>query len=251
MIRVLLLAVLLVVNVAMADDRRTGYDDMAPDLRAMQDAEIANPGLFWVLEGKRLYAEPAGEVGRACTDCHGPGEVGMLGVAARYPVWDDGKSRPIDLTGRIDECRSERQRADPLVRESDAQLALTAYVTHQSRGQPLTPEQGPLMDLLRNEGRGIFESRMGQLNLACAHCHDDYAGERLAAAIIPQAHPTGYPQYRIQWETMGSLHRRFGNCMAGVRAKLFDPGSRELVALEAFLKGRAAGLSIEALPIRP
>ena len=39
--------------------------------------------------------------------------------------------------------------------------------------------------------------------------------------------------------------------MTGVRADPFAPGSPELVALELFLKSRAAGLTVEALPIRP
>lgn len=236
---------------AFADDRRTGYDDMNANLQAMQNDAMANPGLFWVLEGERLYSEPAGSTRESCAECHGPGEDGMAGIAARYPVWDNTVSEPIDLAGRIQQCRSDRQQAEPLARESADLLALSAYVTHQSRGQPIVPDPSPQMDTVRTEGEVLFSRRIGQLNLACVHCHEDNAGGRLAAALIPQAHPTGYPQYRLQWETMGSLQRRFGNCITGVRAAPFEPGSRPLIALEAFLKKRAAGLLVESLPIRP
>jgi len=224
---------------------------MSAELQAMQDDTEANPGLFWVLDGERLYAEPAGRVGTSCADCHGPGESAMAGIAARYPAWDDVLAQPVDLAGRIGLCRTRQQQADPLARGSDALLALTAYVTHQSRGLPVVPDPTPEMDRVRAEGRALFARRIGQLNLACAQCHADNAGGRLAAALIPQAHPTGYPQYRLQWETMGSLHRRFRNCMTGVRASTFEPGSRPLIALEAFLKDRAAGLAVETLPISP
>ena len=34
------------------------------------------------------------------------------------------------------------------------------------------------------------------------------AGQKLAAVTIPQGHPTGYPIYRLEWQTLGSLKRR-------------------------------------------
>lgn len=234
-----------------AEERRTGYQDMSPDLQAMQDDVASNPGLFWVLDGERLYASTEGAADTSCLGCHGPAETAMAGVAARYPAWDDESARPVDLAGRISLCRSRHQGADPLARGTDALLALEAFVAAQSGGLPISPDPDPRLAAARAEGKRLFNSRMGQLNLACSHCHDDHAGGRLLAATIPQAHPTGYPQYRLQWETMGSLHRRFGNCMSGVRAQTYPAGAPPLIALELYLKDRAAGLLLEAYPIRP
>ena len=50
--------------------------------------------------------------------------------------------------------------------------------------------------------------REGQLNLACTNCHDDNFDKRLAGAPITQGQPTGYPLYRLEWQTLGSLERR-------------------------------------------
>ena len=47
--------------------------------------------------------------------------------------------------------------------------------------------------------------RQGQLNLSCANCHDDNWDKKLAGSAITQAHPTGYPIYRLEWQTLGSL----------------------------------------------
>ena len=41
-------------------------------------------------------------------------------------------------------------------------------------------------------GGELFHRRQGQLNLSCSQCHDDNWGKRLAGAVIPQGHPTGY-----------------------------------------------------------
>ncbi len=77
------------------------------------------------------------------------------------------------------------------------------------------------------------------------------AGRRLAGSTIPQAHPTGYPIYRLEWQGMGSLQRRLRGCMSAVRAEPFGYDSDELTALELFLAQRAAGMPIETPAVRP
>ena len=100
-------------------------------------------------------------------------------------------------------------------------------------------------------GRATFFRRQGQLNLACAQCHDDNWGKSLAGTPIPQAHPTGYPIYRLEWQGMGSLQRRLRNCMIGVRAEPYSYGSQEFVELEYYLMWRARGMKLETPAVRP
>jgi len=69
--------------------------------------------------------------------------------------------------------------------------------------------------------------------------------------LIPQGHPTAYPLYRLEWQTLGSLERRFRNCMIGMRAEPYGYGSPEFTALEAYLKSRASGMTIESPGVRP
>lgn len=234
-----------------AAERRSGVHFMAPETRAMQAEDSANPGMLWVLDGERLWSEPAGAEGRSCASCHGDAAAGMRGVAARYPAFDAATGRPLDLAGRIGQCRQAHQTAPPLPREGDALLALTAYVAHQSRGLPVTPPDDARLEPYRERGRRLFERPLGQLGLACADCHDERWDGRLGGAPITQAHPTGYPLYRLEWQALGSLHRRLRNCMAGVRAEPFAPGAPELVELELHLMERAAGLSMETPGVRP
>ena len=100
-------------------------------------------------------------------------------------------------------------------------------------------------------GSELFHRRQGQLNLSCSQCHDDNWGKRLAGAVIPQAHPTGYPVYRLEWQSLGSLQRRLRNCMSGVRAEPYEYGAPEAVALELYLMARARGMPIETPGVRP
>ncbi len=69
--------------------------------------------------------------------------------------------------------------------------------------------------------------------------------------MIPQGHPTGYPIYRLEWQTAGSLQRRLRACMSGVRAEPYPYGAPELVELELYLAVRAQGLAIDTPAVRP
>jgi L-cysteine S-thiosulfotransferase len=232
-------------------DRRSGYDFMSRETRAMQDDDAANPGMLWVLDGEALWGKKVGASDRACSDCHGDARSSMKGVAARYPAFDATRARPVNLEQRINLCRTGRQQAPPLAYESKDLLALAAFVGRQSRGLPIEVAIDARTQPFLDAGRETFNRRQGQLNLSCAQCHDGNWGKRLAGNVIPQAHPTGYPIYRLEWQGLGSLERRLRNCMFGTRAQTLEFGSDELVDLELFLMWRSRGMKIETPAVRP
>lgn len=225
-----------------AEPRRSGFDDMSPSTQALQRDDTQNPAMLWVAEGEQRFAAD-------CRRCHGAAS--MRGVAARHPAWDAASGKPVTLAARINLCRTRHVQAPALAAESDGLLALEAYVALQSRGQPLAPDATPALRPFRAEGERLYRQRFGQLGFSCAQCHDDHAGRRLAGAPIPQAHPTGYPIYRLEWQGMGSLQRRLRNCMTGVRAEPFAYGSDAFTAIELYLKQRAAGMAVESPGVRP
>lgn len=226
-----------------AHTNRSGYDDASPEIRAMQDDDTANPAMLWVQQGEALWA-------RSCASCHGA-PTAMRGVATRYPAIDRASGRPITLAGRIQQCRTEREHQAPFPPESEPLLALAALIGLQSRGLPIDIDAtGPAAPVIER-GRAFFTLRQGQLNLSCAQCHDTLAGQRLGGARIPQGHPNGYPLYRLEWQSLGSLDRRLRNCLTGIRAEPLTPGDDETTALQMFLAWRANGLPIETPAVRP
>jgi sulfur-oxidizing protein SoxA len=124
-------------------------------------------------------------------------------------------------------------------------------VARQSRGMPIAPAKDARVAPFTAAGRDFFNRRQGQLNLSCAQCHDDFWGKRLAGNIVPQGHPTGYPLYRLEWQSLGSLQRRLRNCISGMRAEVPDYGAPEYVNLELFLMQRASGMPMESPAVRP
>jgi L-cysteine S-thiosulfotransferase len=233
------------------DQRRSGYTFMGPDSRAMQDDDTSNPGMLFVLDGEALWKTKIGSAEKSCADCHGEARESMKGVAARYPAFDGAIGRPVTLEQRINLERERHQQAPPLAYESHDLLALSAFVANQSRGMPITAGDDPALKPFVDKGRELFMQREGQLNLACANCHNDNFDKRLAGSPITQAQPTGYPLYRLEWQTLGSLERRLRSCMTGVRAQAFDYGAPEMVALELYLMSRAHGMTMESPAVRP
>ena len=233
-----------------AQGRRSGFADMAPATRAMQRDDRQNPAMLWVADGEALWSSKVGGADKSCADCHGAIST-QRGVATQYPRFDAPSEKPVTLSERINLCRQRHQQAPTLLAQDKRLLALEAVVAHQSRGMSIRPDHDPRLQPFRQHGETLFRQRFGQLDLSCAQCHEQQAGRLLGGTVIPQAHPTGYPLYRLEWQGLGTLQRRLRNCMSGVRAAPFAFGSPELVALELYLAQRAAGMPLEVPAVRP
>lgn len=244
---------LLAANLDTPSSRKSGYESMSAQNKRLQDDPNLNPASFWVMDGRDLWNKNQGNTNRSCASCHADAEQSMRGVAARYPMVR--RNQLINLEGQINYCRTQHLKANALGYESRDLLALTAYVANQSKSLPIRSAVDESADRITKEhfdaGKSIFYRRLGQLNLACAQCHEERPGLRLGGSEIPQGHPTGYPIYRLEWQAMGSLQRRLRNCMISVRAEPYAYGSQEFIQLELFLMWRANGMTLETPAVRP
>jgi sulfur-oxidizing protein SoxA len=246
----LVLLLLLLISAAQAEERRSGSDFMGPALQAMQADDAANPAMLAVLDGADLWRDRKVASGKACADCHG--DAPKADVALRFPAFDPGTKKPISLSQRVMRCRAGQMGGhNDWAPESRPLLAMLAYLGRQSRGLALLPVSDRRLEPFLAEGERLYRLRQGQLDLSCADCHDAHAGGSLGGAVIPEAHPTGYPIYRLEWQAVGSLQRRLRNCLSGLRAVVPPYESDSLVALELYLRQRAAGMKSETPAVRP
>lgn len=229
---------------------RSTTEILSPELRRQQADETRNPAYFWVEQGQELFGAKPDGGGPACITCHAEPRQSLRGAATHYPQVDPASGKLLNLEGRIEQCRVERQKQPAFGYESAELLAMTAYLGSLSRGLPLDVATGGPAKPYYDAGKAFFERRQGQINLSCKQCHDDLVGQRLRGDTISSGAGTGYPAYRLEWNTVGSLHRRLRACSLGVRATQFDYGSPEYLALELYLAGRARGLPIETPGIR-
>ena len=228
-------------------ERRSGFTFLTKETQALQNDDFANPGLLWVEQGEGLWRTAAAD-GKSCRSCHGEATA-MRGVAAKYPAYAADAGRVVNLEQRINLCRGQ-QSLPPLPYESQELLAITALVSRQSLGMPVTVAvDGPAAQSFAN-GRVAYETRRGQLDQSCAGCHDANVGARLRGEVISQGQINGFPVYRQLWQTMGSSHRMFAWCNDAVRAEAYALGSQEYVDLELFVRWRGRGLPVEAPAVR-
>ncbi|CAN5288701.1 sulfur oxidation c-type cytochrome SoxA [soil metagenome] len=229
---------------------RSGSDFLSPELRRQQADETRNPGFFWVEQGRDLFSRKLTPEGQACIGCHAQPMQSLRGAATRYPQVDAATGRLMNLEGRIEQCRVERQAQPAFGHETTELLSMTAYVASLSRGLPIEVKTDGAAKPYFEAGKAFFERRQGQLNLSCQQCHDGLVNQKLRGDTISHGAGTGYPAYRLEWNDVGSLHRRLRACSLGVRATQFDYGAPEYLALELYLAGRAQGLPVETPAMR-
>jgi sulfur-oxidizing protein SoxA len=224
---------------------KPGIEFQSLDIQNMQNDDFQNPGMLFVDAGEQLASTPVGKTNKACIDCH----ENFDGVARQFPKFNARLKETVSLTSQILACRTDHQQAEALSYESKTALSLATYVTHQSRGLSYLDVDDGLREAIAR-GRDYYYSRKGQLNLACVHCHEQNSGKFLRGDLISDGVSTGYPIYRLEWQGMGSLHRRFRACDIGVRAEPAMMGGQVYTELELYLRTRATGLTITAPGVR-
>ena len=232
-----------------AGDAKSGYVYATAQTRAMEDDDFQNPGSLWIDKGKTLWNTVDGTAGKSCASCHNAAESSMKGVGAAYPKYDAKLGRVIDIEQRIN-LERERMGAAPWKWESDPLLAMTVYVKNQSHGMPVTVKTDGPAHAAWEQGKTFYETRRGQLDMACAQCHVQNNDRKLRSETLSQGQINGFPTYRLDWQTVGSAQRRFRGCNEQVRAQPLPYGSPDYVALELYLASRGNGLPVETPAVR-
>ncbi len=224
---------------ASKDTRVSGSTFLSPALQALQADTARSPITLWQERGQGLWQAQ-------CARCHGDISR-MKSAAATFPkLAPDGKTLR-NLEDQIVHCSQRQSSIEGLSNESEPILALSAALHQAAKGEPI--QTAPVQPHLGN-GEKLYTTRMGRINLACTHCHDEKVGANMRSEVISQAQPTGFPIFRQSWQTLGSIDRRLRACYSGVQAPMPAIGSAELRDLELFLKVRARGMPIDGASLR-
>lgn len=218
------------------------------ETQAMQLDDFENPGLIFVDQGIDDWNTVEGEAGKSCASCH-EGIESMEGLRAEVPkVNADGELWAME--DYINDCRTNRMQADALDWNGDRMKNLTAAISMQSRGMPMNVAiDGPARPYWE-QGKEMYYTRYGQLELACANCHEDHYGDWIRADHLSQGMTNGFPVYRLKQAALVSQHNRFRGCIRDTRAETFAMGSDEFRALELYVASRGNGLPVEGVSVR-
>lgn len=230
-------------------ERYSGWLFRTAETRDLQADDFENPGLLSAEDGLAAWAVADGSAGQSCADCHGDIEDGMAGVRAVMPhVNSEGTLWSME--DYINNCRTERMGAEAWGWNSASMVNMTAAISLQSRGMPvaveITGDAAPYWE----QGRDMYYTRFGQLEMSCASCHEESYGMNIRADHLSQGQINGFPTYRLKNGRLNSIHARFRGCVRDTRAETFAVGSDEFRALELYVASRGMGLSVEGIAVR-
>ncbi|MDJ0656214.1 MAG: sulfur oxidation c-type cytochrome SoxA [Xanthomonadales bacterium] len=201
------------------------------------------PYEFELDEGQELF-EASFADGESLASCF---PEGGQGVRQGYPYFDEEAGEVVTLELAINRCR-EAHGEQPLPYLSGDLAKISAYMAYTSRGNVInvpTPQSEAALAAYES-GKQFYYSRRGQLNFACSSCHMQNTGLNLRAEILSASlgHTSHWPVYRLKWEELGTLHKRFQECNSQVGAVPLEAQSEAYRNLEYFLTYMSNGLEI-------
>ncbi|SEL24167.1 sulfur oxidation c-type cytochrome SoxA [Roseovarius nanhaiticus] len=231
------------------DEVISGWHYRGDETRVMQADDFDNPGMIFVEQAEDTWNMAEGSAGKSCADCHGASEE-MAGVRPVYPKWNEEAGEVRTLEMQINDCRENQMGAEPWKYTGNEMVNMTALIASVSRGMPVNvATDGPVQSTWE-QGKELYYTRFGQLELACSNCHEDNNGMMIRADHLSQGQINGFPVYRLKNTKLNAVHSRFKGCVRDTRAETFAPGSPEFVALELYVASRGNGLSVEGPSVR-
>lgn len=227
----------------------SGWRFRSDETQAMQMDDFDNPGMIFVEAAAEAWETVDGTEGKSCSSCHNDVE-NLRGVRAVYPKWNEtaGEVRTIEM--QVNDCRENQMGAEKLKYTGGDMAAMVGLISSVSRGMPVDVAiDGPAQSTWE-QGKELYYTRTGQLELSCANCHEDSYGMMIRADHLSQGQINGFPTYRLKNTKLNTVHARFKGCVRDTRAETFAPGSAEFVALELYVASRGNGLSVEGPSVR-
>ena len=226
----------------------SGWRFRTDETQALQLDDFDNPGMLTVDKAIDAYSTVEGGAGESCASCHGDVE-SFKGLHTTMPkVAENGQL--VVMEDVINTCRTERMQADAWKWSGADMQGMVALIGLQSRGMPMNVPIDGAAAPFWEQGKEMYYTRYGQLELSCANCHEDNWGNMIRADHLSQGQINGFPTYRLKQAKLISRHNRFRGCIRDTRAETFAEGSDEFRALELYVASRGNGLTVETPAVR-
>ena len=230
------------------DEIVSGWVYRTKETQALEMDDFDNPAFVFVDIAKDLFETVEGSEGKSCAACHENAEE-FAGLKASMPrVNADGELETI--TELVNVCRVDRMGAEPWKYSGSQMSAMTALIGLQSRGMKMDVAIDGAAKPFWDKGKELYYTRVGQLDLSCANCHEDNFGVMIRADHLSQGQSNGFPTYRLKNAKVNTIQGRFKGCMKNIRATPYGEGGDEFKALELYVASRGNGLTVETPSVR-
>ncbi|MDF1716735.1 MAG: sulfur oxidation c-type cytochrome SoxA [Antarcticimicrobium sp.] len=231
------------------DTVMSGWHFRADETQALEMDDFDNPGMIFVDQAIDAWNMAEGSEGKSCASCHDDPS-SMAGVRAVYPKWNEAAGEVRTLAMQVNDCRVNKMGADKWKYAGGDMASMEALISVQSRGMPVNVATDGPVKAVWEQGKELYYTRTGQLDLSCASCHEQNYGNMIRADHLSQGQINGFPTYRLKNAKLNTVHARFKGCIRDTRAETYSPGSAEFVALELYVASRGNGLSVEGPSVR-
>jgi sulfur-oxidizing protein SoxA len=217
--------------------------------RDMQRDDFDNPSMVFVDRGLDSWNAAQGKNGESCAGCH-QGPESMKGLRAVTPRVDAKTGKLMIMEDYINTCVTERMGLEAWGVTGNKMKDMLSLISLQSRGMVQNVAIDGAAAPFWEQGKEIYYTRYGQLEMSCANCHEDNYGKYIRSDHLSQGQVNGFPLYRLKDAGMVSAQQRFVGCVRDTRAETFKAGGPEFKALELYVASRGNGLSIEGVGVR-
>jgi sulfur-oxidizing protein SoxA len=231
------------------DEIYSGWLFRESDTRDLERDDFDNPAMVFVDLAIDTWNEPMGAKGESCAGCH-EGPETMAGLRAVTPRVDEKSGKLMIVEDYINACVTERMGLEKWGVTSSDMKNMLSLISLQSRGMPVNVAIDGAAAPYWEQGKEIYYTRYGQLEMSCANCHEDNYGQYIRADHLSQGQVNGFPTYRLKDAGVLSAQQRFVGCVRDTRAETFKAGSDEFKALELYVASRGNGLSVEGVSVR-
>ncbi|MCC7547005.1 MAG: sulfur oxidation c-type cytochrome SoxA [Burkholderiales bacterium] len=221
----------------------------SPDARAQYEQIMEFPPFLGDLDaGRRIWEKPFRN-GGTFAGCFPDGGRNVVG---NYPYYEESSDMVVTFEMALNRCLEANGEAPMRYGEREPMGVLSAYARTLSNGMRMNIEVDSEKAWAKYEaGKDLYYRRIGQLNAACAGCHQHLAGRTMRMEIISPSlgHATHWPIFRAGEELM-TFQGRFNRCMEQMRAVPYGYNSEEWNNLEYFLSYLSNGLPLKSSVFR-
>ncbi|MDG1171027.1 MAG: sulfur oxidation c-type cytochrome SoxA, partial [Sulfitobacter sp.] len=167
------------------DEVMSGWLFRGTETRAMQADDFDNPGMIFVEQAEEAWNTAEGSEGKSCSSCHND-PASLAGVRPVYPKFNEKAGEVRTLEMQVNDCRENQMGAEPWKYSGGDMVNMTALLASVSRGMPVNVAiDGPAQSTWE-AGKELYYTRTGQLELACASCHEANYGMMIRADHLSQ-----------------------------------------------------------------
>ncbi|WP_044418685.1 sulfur oxidation c-type cytochrome SoxA [Halarcobacter anaerophilus] len=210
----------------------------------------------FVENGEALYSKAFAN-GKSFKDCFpDPSAAGSA-----YPYFDEKKKEVMTLTVAINQCLTSN--GEKAWNPNKGKIAhLEAYFVQEAQDAEKKIDvkiESKEAEEAYNRGKEYYYTQRGYLNLSCAECHVQGAGQRVRNESLSPflGQVTHFPVYRLKWgaadannDGLGTLERRMSGCVKdqGQVPPKYD--AKEMKELLFFMAYMSNGMKIDGPDIR-